>query len=109
MVTLNPAQSANCAAHKGRLRHGYDADLLIFDASLRLQATLCRGKVAFANEEWRQRLAGTTQASETLERGVITTLPSLQYVSHPKPNAERATDAPMCMLQCHTEAHPSDK
>ncbi len=57
MLTLNPAQSAGFATRKGRLRTGYDADLLIFDTSLRLQATLCRGQVAFANENWKQRLA----------------------------------------------------
>jgi len=57
MLTLNPAQSAGYAVRKGRLRTGYDADLLIFDASLRLQATLCRGQVAFASEDWQQRLA----------------------------------------------------
>ena len=57
MLTLNPAQSAGFATRKGRLRIGYDADLLIFDTSLRLQATLCRGQVAFANENWKQRLA----------------------------------------------------
>ncbi len=55
MLTLNPAQSAGCAARKGRLRTGYDADLLIFDTSLALQATLCRGQIAFASEDWKQR------------------------------------------------------
>ena len=59
MLTLNPAQSAGCVERKGRLRTGYDADLLIFDTSLRLQATLCRGQVAFATKAWQQRLAKT--------------------------------------------------
>ena len=58
MLTLNPAQSAGCAERKGRLRAGYDADLLIFDSSLTLQATLCCGQLAFANEKWQQRFAG---------------------------------------------------
>jgi len=58
MLTLNPSQSARCAERKGRLRAGYDADLLIFDASLTLQATLCRGQVAFTNENWKQRFTG---------------------------------------------------
>ena len=57
MLTLNPSQSAGYAARKGRLRTGYDADLLIFDTSLTLQATLCRGQIAFASEEWKQRFA----------------------------------------------------
>lgn len=45
MLTLNPARSAGVADRKGLLRAGYDADLLIFDGSLTLQATLCRGVV----------------------------------------------------------------
>lgn len=56
MLTLNPARAAGVAQRKGRLRAGYDADLLIFDASLTLQATLCRGAVAFATDSWRERL-----------------------------------------------------
>jgi N-acetylglucosamine-6-phosphate deacetylase len=56
MLTLNPAQAAGVAQRKGRLRAGYDADLLIFDAALTLQATLCRGVVAFSTENWRERL-----------------------------------------------------
>ncbi|TMB84020.1 MAG: N-acetylglucosamine-6-phosphate deacetylase, partial [Chloroflexi bacterium] len=43
---------------KGCLQPGYDADLLIFDQSLVLQATICRGAVAFATDEWRDRLSG---------------------------------------------------
>jgi hypothetical protein len=31
--------------------------LLIFDHSLALQATICRGEVAFATNEWRERLS----------------------------------------------------
>ena len=57
MLTLNPAQAAGHAARKGMLRAGYDADLLIFDTSLILQATLCRGQIAFASEDWKQRFA----------------------------------------------------
>ena len=57
MFTLNPAQSAGYAMRKGKLQTGYDADLLIFDTSLTLQATLCRGRLAFANENWKQRFA----------------------------------------------------
>ncbi len=55
MLTLNPALSAGYAQRKGRLRAGYDADLLIFDSSLTLQATLCRGQLAFVSEDWKQR------------------------------------------------------
>src|SRR5205823_5807573 len=51
MLTLNPAHAAQVACRKGRLQVGYDADLLIFNPSLVLQATICRGAVAFATDE----------------------------------------------------------
>ena len=57
MLTYNPARAAQVAHRKGCLHSGYDADLLIFDANLALQATLCRGKLAYATQEWRERLA----------------------------------------------------
>jgi N-acetylglucosamine-6-phosphate deacetylase len=57
MLTLNPARSARVADRKGRLRPGYDADLLILDDDLQLQATICRGVLAWASEGWRDRLA----------------------------------------------------
>ena len=58
MLTFNPAQAVCFSGRKGRLQTGYDADLLIFDPSLTLQATICRGSVAFATEQWRERLKG---------------------------------------------------
>ncbi|WP_025745897.1 N-acetylglucosamine-6-phosphate deacetylase [Kallotenue papyrolyticum] len=57
MLTRNPARSAGVAARKGRLAPGYDADLLIFDAQLELQATICRGRLAWARADWQERLA----------------------------------------------------
>jgi N-acetylglucosamine-6-phosphate deacetylase len=57
MLSWNPAQVAGVAKRKGRLLAGYDADLLIFDRSLSLQAALCRGRLAFATPAWRERLA----------------------------------------------------
>ncbi len=56
MLTHNPAHAANVADHKGRLQVGYDADLLIFDADLALQATICQGWLAYATPDWRDRL-----------------------------------------------------
>jgi N-acetylglucosamine-6-phosphate deacetylase len=58
MLTLNPARSAKVVAHKGRLYAGYDADLLILDNELNLQATICQGEVAYATPAWRDRLQG---------------------------------------------------
>ncbi len=57
MLTLNPASAAKVAGRKGRLQAGYDADLLIFDTSLTLQATICRGHVTFATDQWHDRFA----------------------------------------------------
>lgn len=56
MLTYNPAQAAHVANRKGCLQPGYDADILIYDSSLTLQATLCRGTLAYATDEWRERL-----------------------------------------------------
>jgi N-acetylglucosamine-6-phosphate deacetylase len=57
MLTLNPAQAARVAGRKGRLQAGYDADLVIFDSAFQLQATICRGTLAFATDAWRERLS----------------------------------------------------
>lgn len=57
MLTYNPACSSGVAARKGALQPGFDADLLIFNTDLQLQATVCRGHVAYATDEWRERLA----------------------------------------------------
>jgi N-acetylglucosamine-6-phosphate deacetylase len=57
MLTINPARSAQISHCKGYLQVGYDADLTIFDKSMTLQATLCRGEVAYATNEWRERLS----------------------------------------------------
>ena len=57
MLTLNPARAIHLDDRKGRLRPGYDADLLLFSADLTLQATFCRGQLAYASEAWRSRLA----------------------------------------------------
>ncbi len=55
MLTLNPARTARAADRKGLLQVGYDADMLIFDAALTLQATICQGEIAYATDAWRKR------------------------------------------------------
>ena len=56
MLTLNPARAVGVTERKGRLQAGYDADLLIFDSALMLQATICRGTLAYATGAWHQQL-----------------------------------------------------
>lgn len=56
MLTRNPARAAGVPARKGELKVGYDADLLLLDSSLKLHATICRGALTYASDEWRQRL-----------------------------------------------------
>ena len=56
MLTLNPARAARVEIRKGRLLAGYDADLLLFDRSFNLQATLCHGQIAYATEAGRELL-----------------------------------------------------
>ncbi len=57
MLTLNPARAAQVSHRKGCLKAGYDADVLILDQSLELQATFCKGALSFATDEWRERLS----------------------------------------------------
>jgi len=56
MLTLNPAQAAHVSERKGLLQGGYDADVLLFDTELNLQATICRGTLVFATDTWRERI-----------------------------------------------------
>ncbi len=67
MLTINPARSANVAQRKGRLAVGYDADLLIFDRDLQLQATICRGNLAYVTDAWRERIAPLNRPTTTDE------------------------------------------
>ena len=57
MLAFNPARAAQVPQRKGCLQVGYDADVTIFDQSMTLQATICRGEVAYATDEWRERLS----------------------------------------------------
>lgn len=58
MLSRNPARATHAAETKGLLRPGYDADLIILDADLTLQATYCAGQLAYATDAWRQRAIG---------------------------------------------------
>lgn len=59
MLTINPARSIKVADRKGLLQPGYDADVLVFDDALSLQATFCRGALTFATDTWRARAVVT--------------------------------------------------
>jgi N-acetylglucosamine-6-phosphate deacetylase len=58
MLTRNPARAAGAANRKGQLAAGYDADLLLFDRALTLQATIRGGVLVYATDEWREWMAG---------------------------------------------------
>ncbi len=62
MLTRNPAQAAGAGARKGLLAPGYDADLVLLDSALTLQATIRGGTLVYAADEWRARLAGISAA-----------------------------------------------
>lgn len=62
MLTRNPARAAGAAGRKGLLAPGHDADLLVLDAGLALQATFCRGALAYAAPAWRERLGAAGAA-----------------------------------------------
>ena len=55
MMARNPARAAHADKAKGLLRPGYDADLIVLDADLTLQATYCSGALAYATDGWRRR------------------------------------------------------
>jgi N-acetylglucosamine-6-phosphate deacetylase len=68
MLTWNPARSIHVDQRKGLLQPGFDADLLVFDSDLELQATICRGEIRYATPDWQQRLGelGTKPQSAPL-------------------------------------------
>ncbi|MGZ6390233.1 MAG: amidohydrolase family protein, partial [Ktedonobacterales bacterium] len=59
MLTINPARSIKVADRKGLLQPGYDADVLVFDDALTLQATFCHGVLTFATDTWQARAVQT--------------------------------------------------
>jgi N-acetylglucosamine-6-phosphate deacetylase len=44
MVTLNPALKLDLAHKLGRLKAGYQADLVLFDQEFKVKKTFVRGK-----------------------------------------------------------------
>ncbi|MFN0148502.1 MAG: N-acetylglucosamine-6-phosphate deacetylase [Dehalococcoidia bacterium] len=51
LCAANPARVAGAGQRKGALVPGFDADIVLLDAALRVQVTVCRGEVAFDARE----------------------------------------------------------
>lgn len=47
-ASTNPARAAGLAQHKGSVAPGYDADLVLLDADLRVRMTVVAGQVAYS-------------------------------------------------------------
>lgn len=65
MLTANPARAAQVAERKGFLRPGYDADFIILDDQLTVQATICRGKLTYVTEAWRPLLTALALSNDS--------------------------------------------
>ncbi|GBD21190.1 N-acetylglucosamine-6-phosphate deacetylase [bacterium HR28] len=63
MLTTTPARAIGVDQRKGRLAPGYDADLVLLDRELRVQATFCRGHLAFASTDWLARVGDHVHAA----------------------------------------------
>jgi N-acetylglucosamine-6-phosphate deacetylase len=50
MASVNPAKQLNVYDHKGSIRRGKDADLVILDQNYDVFMTFCRGELAFQKE-----------------------------------------------------------
>ncbi|MGI8925659.1 MAG: N-acetylglucosamine-6-phosphate deacetylase [Tepidiformaceae bacterium] len=50
ICATNPAKVAGVAESKGALERGFDADVVMLDAELRVAATICRGEVAWNSD-----------------------------------------------------------
>jgi cytosine/adenosine deaminase-related metal-dependent hydrolase len=81
MMTLNPAKAAGAAERKGSLKPGYDADLVVLDDALTLQATYCRGALAFASSSWQARVEAGGQPLEP-SQVIASASPSADPVAH---------------------------
>jgi N-acetylglucosamine-6-phosphate deacetylase len=60
MLTINPARAVGVGDRKGLLAPGYDADILIFDAALTLQAAVRGGAFVYATDDWLERLSSVS-------------------------------------------------
>jgi beta-aspartyl-dipeptidase (metallo-type) len=50
-ITINPASMLGIAAHKGQIKAGYDADILVLDDALAPDSVIARGKPAMIGKE----------------------------------------------------------
>ena len=47
MATYNPAKYCNVSDHKGLIKKGYDADLVLFDENINVKQVFINGKSIF--------------------------------------------------------------
>lgn len=47
MATYNPAKYCNVSDHKGLIKEGYDADLVLFDENIDVKQVFINGKSIF--------------------------------------------------------------
>jgi N-acetylglucosamine-6-phosphate deacetylase len=69
MLSRNPARAMRLHQRRGLLEVGYDADLVLLDAQLKLCATFCQGTLAYAADEWAERLTASAHASTAHVQG----------------------------------------
>lgn len=51
MLTENPAKVMGIAEHKGALKQGMDADVVIFDDNINIKNTIIKGKIIYSNAD----------------------------------------------------------
>ena len=47
MASMNPAMIAGCQSSKGRLKKGYDADMILLDENMNVMSTYVSGKCLY--------------------------------------------------------------
>jgi N-acetylglucosamine-6-phosphate deacetylase len=53
LCSTNTARVIEAQHRKGAVQPGFDADLVVLDSDLRVQATVCRGELAWSNDAGR--------------------------------------------------------
>jgi len=56
MATTTPAAALGLSSRKGALRPGMDADVILFDAGLNIQAAVVQGNLVYQSPSFQQRM-----------------------------------------------------